>query len=62
MARQQAALYAGWLGRLAAAMHAEGKTVGAWLSDWGILQYYDLYGAASHPGGEVIDAPPCIFP
>ena len=44
--RQHAALYASWLGRLAEAMHARGKTVGVCVSDWGILQYYDLYAAA----------------
>ena len=44
--RQHAALYAAWLGRLAEAMHARGKTVGVCVSDWGILQYYDLYAAA----------------
>lgn len=44
--RPHAELYAGWLGRLATAMHAAGKTVGVCVSDWGILQYYDLYAAA----------------
>ena len=32
---QQAMLYADWLGRLAVAMHAAGKTVSVALSDWG---------------------------
>ena len=45
--RQHAELYAGWLGRLAEAMHTRGKTVGVCVSDWGILQYYDLYAAAN---------------
>jgi hypothetical protein len=45
--RQHATLYARWLGRLAEAMHSRGKTVGVCVSDWGILQYYDLYAAAN---------------
>jgi hypothetical protein len=43
---QQAVLYASWLGRLAVAMHAAGKTVSVALSDWGILQYYHHFAAA----------------
>ena len=45
-ARPQAILYARWLSKLATAMHSAGKTVGVCISDWGMLQYYDLYAAA----------------